>query len=93
MFKNPLKTQIEQLNNDLALAQRSSSTFEKLNAENILQIQYLKQNIEQQQQKFQTEKQTLFSPTKSKFTFCLKKLFNISKKMKFYSLKFLNKKR
>lgn len=79
-YVQTLKNQIETLNKSLADSQKMSSTFEKLNAENILQIQYLKKNIEQQQQKFEAEKTNFIQSYEEQIHFLSKEIIQYQQK-------------
>lgn len=79
-YVQSLKNQIETLNKSLADSQKMSSTFEKLNSENILQIQYLKQNIEQQQQKFEAEKTNFIQSYEEQIHFLSKEIVQYQQK-------------
>jgi hypothetical protein len=79
-YVQTLKNQIETLNKNLQDSQKMSATFEKLNAENILQIQYLKQNIEQQQQKFETEKTNFIQSYEEQIHFLSKEIVQYQQK-------------
>lgn len=75
-----LKNQIETLSKNLEDSQRMSATFELLNSENILQIQYLKQNIEQQQQKFEAEKTNFIQSYEEQIHFLSKEIVQYQQK-------------
>ncbi len=79
-YVQTLKSQIEVLNKSLSESQKMSATFEKLNSENILQIQYLKQNIEQQQQKFDNEKTNFIQSYEEQIHFLSKEIIQYQQK-------------
>lgn len=79
-YVQSLKTQIEQLTADLHKAQTMSSSFEQLNSENILQVQYLKQNIDQQKNKFETEKSNFIQSYEEQIHFLSKEIIQYQQK-------------
>ncbi len=79
-YVQSLKLQIEKLSQELADTQKMKSSFEKLNAENILQIQYLKQNVEQQHRKFESEKTNFIQSYEEQIHFLSKEIIQYQQK-------------
>ena len=79
-YVQSLKTQIEQLTTDLHKAQTMSASFEQLNSENVLQVQYLKQNIGQQKNKFETEKSNFIQSYEEQIHFLSKEIIQYQQK-------------
>ncbi len=79
-YVQSLKTQIEILENDLQKTQQMSSSFEKLNNENIIQIQHLKQNIDLQKNKAENEKTNFIQSYEEQIHFLSKEILQYQQK-------------
>ncbi len=79
-YVQSLKTQIETLENDLKKTQQMSSSFEKLNNENIIQIQHLKQNVDLQKNKAENEKTNFIQSYEEQIHFLSKEILQYQQK-------------
>lgn len=79
-YVQSLKNQISTLDTDLKQARQMSASFEKLNNENILQIQYLKQNLDQQKNKFESEKTNFIQSYEEQIHFLSKEILQFQQK-------------
>lgn len=79
-YVQTLKNQILQLDVDLKKTQKMSQSFEKLNNENILQIQYLQQNLDLQKNKFESEKTNFIQSYEEQIHFLSKEIIQHQQK-------------
>ncbi len=79
-YVQSLKSQITTLEIDLEKALHMSQTFEKLNTENIVHIQQLKQNIDVQYNKFETEKTNFIQSYEEQIHFLSKEILHNQQK-------------
>jgi chromosome segregation ATPase len=75
-----LKSQISELETNLNQSRLMGESFEKLNNENILQVQYLKDNLDFQKNKFESEKTNFIQSYEEQIHFLSKEILDYQQK-------------